>query len=282
MAVGPPSPVAFFCAQHCSQIVCVLIGLLAIYLVMPGAGEPLPLETPVAHAPAYTPRTFSSGPARPEDCTLSGEIYAASPVCHPDVRREWRRLASVPREDDSCRVDPKTGRIVCDLQIQCEGGLQSFHPNVMTKHTMEYDCSKCPGSQRFSCCHTCKMLQAQAGQGHFNVAGKSIQEVVCRNPGLDDCNDEFLRTLNPAGGVNCTQGADGTFECSQTEHCDLGMQQTHTKNLSYWCQVMPCDTCADNYAKAQCCAKCLESYCEGGLSFENRKVCRGCGMPPPR
>jgi len=210
----------------------------------------------------------------PEDCMMSGSQYAASAVCSSEVRKEWSRLAAVPKQQNACQIDYDTGRMVCDTQISCEGGRSRFVEDVQTKRTLEYDCGKCHEMQRTSCCSTCRNLKSSATRGDLVINKTSIHEVSCYS-----CDHDNLQYMVPKTDVSCSHNEeDGHFKCSLNKHCELGDLNIDTQNLSFSCMVTPCDQCSDPTTKAQCCVTCLTNYCTSGLSFSDRKVCRGCNM----
>eukprot|EP00930_Biecheleria_cincta_P004307 TRINITY_DN105217_c0_g1_i1.p1 TRINITY_DN105217_c0_g1~~TRINITY_DN105217_c0_g1_i1.p1 ORF type:complete len:383 (+),score=41.52 TRINITY_DN105217_c0_g1_i1:67-1215(+) len=210
----------------------------------------------------------------PEDCMMSGSQYAASAVCSSEVRKEWSRLAAVPKQQNACQIDYNTGRMVCDTQISCEGGRSRFVEDVQTKRTLEYDCGKCHEMQRTSCCSTCRNLKSSATRGDLVINKTSIHDVTCYS-----CDHDSLQYMVPKTDVSCSHNEeDGHFKCSVNKHCELGDLNIDTQNLSFSCMVTPCDQCSDPTTKAQCCVTCLTHYCTSGLSFSDRKVCRGCNM----
>merc|ERR1712228_1028695 len=105
---------------------------------------------------------------------------------------------------------------------------------------MEYDCSRCHDIQRSSCCKKCSDLQRMVAQGTLLVNDARIHAVVCSH-----CDQDNLRNMVSKHEVACSHNeADGTFTCSLSEHCELGMQRIDTQNLSFECIVTPCDTCS--------------------------------------
>jgi len=204
------------------------------------------------------------------DCQVSGDIYLTSTACSEVVRKEWSRLASVSRQD-ACRIDYTTGEILCDTSIQCEGGTTEFVEQIHTKRKMEYDCSKCPDIQRHSCCSKCSELRQMALGQRLAIKNTPIDEVSCWH-----CEEREMHMLS-RHEVRCTHDqSDGKFKCGLSEQCQEGVQKIETQNLSYSCTVTPCDACTDVAAKARCCSMCLENYCNSHLSFQTRKICRGC------
>jgi len=262
--------------------------LVVVFFVVPYFFRSDPLDdyveevvVPHKRNPPSFPPIRTQAVDLPDDCNVPGDLYMASPVCSTNMRREWARLSSIPRQQDVCDIDYSTGRIVCDTKIQCEGGTATAVDRVQTKRTMDYDCSKCPDIQRGSCCGKCKELQDKVTRGQLRIGGQGIHEVLCHNCAHSDMAESW--TANSASAVSCSHNnADGTFKCTLNEHCESGAQRIDTKNLSFACLVTPCDTCQDTFAKAQCCLTCLENYCNSNLDFVNRKVCRGCHIDPSR
>jgi len=281
-AVAAPAPDNHAC-ERCFWLLALF--LVVVIFVVPYflRSDPIPddyEEIVGSHRPT-PPFTPIRETELPDDCNVPGDLYMASPVCSPAVRREWARLSSIPRQQDVCDIDYATGRIVCDTKVQCEGGTATAVDRVQTKRTMDYDCSKCPDIQRGSCCGKCKELQDKVSRGALRIGGEGIHEVLCHNCAQADLAESW--TAASASAVSCSHNhADGTFKCTLKEHCESGAQRIDMQNLSFACLVTPCDTCQDTFAKAQCCLTCLENYCNSNLDFVNRKVCRGCHIDPSR
>lgn len=245
---------------------------------MPGEVDDIAVSASPAVGSVLGALLGSEAERLPPECAIPGEEYVSSSTCSRDLRNEWFRLAAMPAQKDSCRVEYGTGQIVCDTQVSCEGGMTRNVENMQVKKTMDYDCSNCHNVQKRSCCEKCSKLRETASRGSLTVGGDSIHEVVCKH-----CDTGDLSDIVPQHSVNCLHNEhDGTFRCSMSEHCSDGRLRTNTYNLSYSCVVTPCDTCADSVARAQCCSQCLEHYCHAGLTFADRRVCRGCGSLPAR
>lgn len=208
----------------------------------------------------------------PAECHIRGDEYANSLACSARARSEWLRLSRVPRDQEACRVNYDTGKIECDLEISCEGGTMQHVDKISVKNTMEYDCANCHGVQHKSCCRNCHNLRAEALKADLRISGKVVDAVVCRH-----CEAHDLVGLESQPPITCSHNElDGNFKCSVSEHCNDGQMKTQTENMSFSCHVTPCHKCGDLSAKAQCCVECLEHYCRRGLSFFDRRVCKGC------
>eukprot|EP00928_Gymnodinium_smaydae_P090293 TRINITY_DN7411_c0_g1_i1.p1 TRINITY_DN7411_c0_g1~~TRINITY_DN7411_c0_g1_i1.p1 ORF type:complete len:375 (-),score=32.97 TRINITY_DN7411_c0_g1_i1:116-1240(-) len=232
--------------------------------------DPVPVISPVA--PVMPPPAPASG--LPAECKIPGDEYAASNVCSPAVRNEWAKLAAEPRQQDTCRVDYDTGRMVCDTKVSCEGGTTHYIEDIRTTYAMEYDCLKCSDAQRGSCCRKCADLQRSVARGTLTINRTLINNVACLN-----CDARALSGLASKSEVSCSVNQkDGTFRCKQEEHCESGVRKVHTRNASFSCFVTPCSSCGDAVARAQCCATCLDNYCNARLGFADRKICQGCAM----
>lgn len=208
------------------------------------------------------------------ECNMPGREYQASRVCSAEVRQKWRQLAEQPvtvPQQDGCRFDHSSGKIICDNRMSCEGGFSHPVESFQHRHAMDYDCSECPGSSRGSCCRKCAELRDQARGGNLEVGSNRIYEVYCNH-----CTDI---TASPTA-VQCAHDPiDGQFKCSVSEKCEPGQPKINSQNMSYTCVVTPCETCTNDVLKAQCCYSCLNHFCGADLSFDTRKVCRGCDEP---
>jgi len=206
---------------------------------------------------------------------MPGREYQASRVCSEGVRSRWKQLAEMPApQQDSCRIDHTSGKIICDTRMSCEGGNTHAIESFQHRHAMEYDCSECSCSQRGSCCRKCAELRDQARAGTLEIGSNRIYEVYCQR-----CGDGDLCGGSPSP-VQCAHDpVDGQFKCTVAESCEPGQPKINAQNMSYSCVVTPCDTCTNDLLKAQCCYSCLNHFCTADLGFDNRKICRGCDEP---
>jgi len=205
-------------------------------------------------------------------CKRSGSEYKNSSVCGEGVRRHWANLLAVPANQETCNFDQASGKIVCDTDYACHGGQSFYVDDVRTSSTMEYDCSKCNNFQRRPCCDKCHELQRHVAREGLMVAGSAIHSVVCHHCDVVDLEGKSLKPQ-----VTCQHDAsDGTFKCSFAEHCEDGKRIDRRGNWSYKCLVTTCDSCTETFTKAKCCLTCLNHYCNSPLTFQDRRVCRGC------
>jgi len=274
------------CSGFITLVVVVLSALMVRYWIttfsasgreqtefdyLPRSSEPVSLPT---YQRASEPVSSHQPSDLSKECRMPGHQYLSSGVCSATIRNEWSRRASVPRQQKACEIDYHTGKMTCDTKVTCAGGTHSYINKVQTKHTIEYDCSQCHDIQRESCCGKCFEVKDMASKGKLRVNNSDMDEVLCRN-----CEQDVLRSIRSKHDVSCSHnGADGTFQCSLKEHCELGTPVINMENLSFECVSTPCDQCADSFAQAQCCVDCLEHVCSSSLSFVDRKICRGCAI----